>query len=60
MYKWESVKLVQYFCDKLDFVNKYNLRALGLVVLEQCIMMLCLTALITWYLPLSIVVKACW
>jgi len=26
MHKWESVKPVQYFCGKLDFVNEYNLR----------------------------------
>jgi len=48
MHKWESVKPVQYFCGKLDFVNEHNLRRLRfLVVIEQCIMMLCLTALIT-------------
>jgi len=48
MLKWESVKPVQYSCGKLDFVNEYNLRRLRfLVVLEQCVMLLCLTALIT-------------
>ena len=55
MHKWESVKPVQYFCGKLDFVNEYNLRRFRfLVVLEQCIMMLCLTVLIIWCLTLSI------
>ena len=58
MHKCESVKPVQYFCGKLDFVNEYNLRRLRfLVVLEQCIMMLCLTALITWCLTLSIIIN---
>jgi len=28
MHKWESVKHVQYFCGKFDFVNEYNLRRL--------------------------------
>ena len=28
MHKWESVKPVQYFCGKLDFVNEHNLRRL--------------------------------
>ena len=28
MHKWESVKPVQYFCGKLDFVIEYNLRRL--------------------------------
>ena len=28
MHKWESVKPVQYFSGKLDFVNEYNLRRL--------------------------------
>ena len=31
MHKWESVKPVQYFCGKLDFVNEYNLRRLRFI-----------------------------
>jgi len=28
MNKWESVKLIQYFCGKLDFVRSFHLRKL--------------------------------
>jgi len=28
MNKWESVKLIQYFCGKLDFVRFFHLRKL--------------------------------
>jgi len=28
MHKWESVKLIQFFCDRLDFNSIYNLRKL--------------------------------
>lgn len=31
MHKWESVKLIQFFCDRLDFTSIYDLRTLKFI-----------------------------
>jgi len=57
MHKWESVKPVQYFCGKLDFVIEYNLRRLrffsGIRPMHNDALLDCVNNL--WCLTLSII-----
>ena len=50
--KWKSVKPIQYFCGKLDFVNEYNLRRhrffIGIKAMENNALFECVNNLLTF------------